>query len=45
MTNIAFGAYLMFLLTAAPLIVGIRSVRHGVIVDEINIAEQYPENN
>lgn len=38
-------ASLMFLLTAAPLIVGIRSVTHGVKVDEINIAKQYPENN
>ncbi len=38
-------ASLMFLLTAAPLIVGIRSVTHGVKVDEINIAKQYPENS
>ncbi len=29
----------------APFIVGIRSVTHGVKVDEINIAKQYPENS
>ena len=36
---------LMFLLTAAPLFVGVRSVTHGVKIDEINIAKQYPDNN
>jgi len=36
---------LMFLLTAAPLFVGVRSVTHGVKIDKINIAKQYPDNN